>query len=87
MTGNSERSKSEIQQIGQASQETEPLALVFDFIADLFGEPCNWGGAGMEQSIDEYMYDNAGDWCDKHCCEIPAAECWRKFFEVKAMRE
>ena len=48
---------------------------VYEILHGLFEGPCNVG-------FDEYMCD-AGDWCETHCGEVPGAECWKRFFQLK----
>ena len=44
-------------------------------IAELFGTPCNY--------VDDYMQENAGEWCSKFCDIVDETRCWKKYFYLR----
>lgn len=55
---------------------------MFDFVCtwlgNYFGSPCDYSTDDL--SIDEFMLTHCADWCDKHCGNVAAKHCWKRFF-------
>jgi hypothetical protein len=54
------------------------LEALYEIVAEYLDSPCGYG-----MSVRGYMLKNVGDWCEKHCGQVPDSACWRKFFELK----
>lgn len=64
-------------------EDAKPADVVpIELVAEIFGvtEPCNFGLFGV--SVDDFMYSECGDWCESNCDNVPAVECWKKFFKM-----
>ena len=59
----------------------ERLKAVYEILADIFDSPCNY--VFIDESVDEYMLDCAGDWCAENCGKVSDAVCWEKYLELK----
>ncbi len=50
---------------------------VYEEIARLFGHPCD------HKECAEILHRNGAEWCEKHCNAVPAATCWRHYFQIR----
>ena len=57
----------------------EILEIMSNIICEMYGEdaPCNYN------DIDEYMFNNCRDYCDKNCTNGHFANCWKMFLKAK----
>jgi hypothetical protein len=69
------------QEIKVSLRKAEQLKTVCEILAEFFDVPCNYSFGG--ESIDGYMFDNSGGWCEENCGNENYPACWEKFFELK----
>ena len=57
----------------------EILEIMSNIICEMYGEdaPCNYN------DIDEYMFNNCRNYCDKNCTNGHFANCWKMFLKAK----
>ena len=55
------------------------LEIMSNIIYEMYGEdaPCNYN------DIDEYMFNNCRNYCDKNCTNGHFANCWKMFLKAK----
>lgn len=55
------------------------LEIMSNIICEMYGEdaPCNYN------DIDEYMFNNCRNYCDKNCTNGHFANCWKMFLKAK----
>lgn len=65
----------------EARKETAKviLEIMSNIICEMYGEdaPCNYN------DIDEYMFNNCRNYCDKNCTNGHFANCWKMFLKAK----
>lgn len=71
--------------------------LTVDFICQKLGKdldfPCNYSFTknGKWQGVDEYMTENAEEFCracgERNPFEVNSAECWKRYFELRLADE
>ena len=72
----------------RSSHDERMLDFIYDWLAEMWDHPCNYGfnNGNDREDVALYMEAQCDDWC-QHCNHHTVKDCWKEYLETKFEEE